>query len=295
MILDDLVAATKKRLITEKNDIPFDKMKEMALNIRSMELNESRADKTRADKTNETELKESEAPEVKASKSVASDYRFTKSLEGPGIHFICEVKKASPSKGIIADNFPYIDIAREYENIGADCISVLTEPEYFKGDINYLKDIQESGVTTPLLRKDFTIDEYMIYQAKVYGASAILLICAILDDKRLKEYHELATSLGLSVLVEAHDEDEVRRALNIDARIIGVNNRNLKDFSVDLNNSIRLREMVPADKIFVAESGIKTEADMFKLRDAGVNAVLIGETMMRADDKRGMIKRLKGI
>ena len=135
----------------------------------------------------------------------------------------------------------------------------------------------------------------MIYQAKVYGASAILLICAILDDKRLKEYHELATSLGLSVLVEAHDEDEVRRALNIDARIIGVNNRNLKDFSVDLGNSIRLREMVPADKIFVAESGIKTEADMFKLRDAGVNAVLIGETMMRADDKRGMIKRLKGI
>lgn len=290
MILDDLVAATKKRLITEKNDIPFDKMKEMALNIRSMELNESRADKT-----NETELKESEAPEVKASKSVASEYRFTKALEGPGIHFICEVKKASPSKGIIADNFPYIDIAREYENIGADCISVLTEPDYFKGNINYLKDIQESGVNTPLLRKDFTIDEYMIYQAKVYGASAILLICAILDDKKLKEYHELATSLGLSVLVEAHDEDEVRRALNINARIIGVNNRNLKDFTVDLGNSLRLRKLVPEDKIFVAESGIKTENDMIRLRDAGVNAVLIGETMMRADDKRGMIKRLKGI
>jgi indole-3-glycerol phosphate synthase len=290
MILDDLVAATKKRLITEKNDIPFDKMKEMALNIRSMELNESRADKT-----NETELKESEAAEIKTLKPVTSDYRFTKALEGPGIHFICEVKKASPSKGIIADNFPYIDIAREYENIGADCISVLTEPDYFKGNINYLKDIQDAGVTTPLLRKDFTIDEYMIYQAKVYGASAILLICAILDDKKLKEYHELATSLGISALVEAHDEEEIKRALNIGAKIIGVNNRNLKDFTVDLNNSIRLRKLVPEDKIFVAESGIKTENDMIRLRDAGVNAVLIGETMMRTDDKSGMIRRLKGI
>ncbi len=269
MILDDLVAATKKRLIKQKSEVSIDKMKENALAIRDTERGDSG--------------------------SQINDFRFTKALEGPGIHFICEVKKASPSKGIIAENFPYIDIAREYEKIGADCISVLTEPDYFKGDINYLNDIQKAGVATPLLRKDFTIDEYMIYQAKVYGASAILLICAILDDNRLKEYHELATSLGISALVEAHDEEEVKRALNIGAKIIGVNNRNLKDFSVDLNNSIRLREMVPADKIFVAESGIKTENDMIRLRDAGVNAVLIGETMMRTDDKSGMIRRLKGI
>lgn len=269
MILDDLVAATKKRLITEKSEVSLDKMKEKALAIRKAETG--------------------------TSGSKDNDFRFTKAMEGSGIHFICEVKKASPSKGIIAENFPYIDIAKEYEKIGADCISVLTEPDYFKGDINYLNDIQKAGVTTPLLRKDFTIDEYMIYQAKVYGASAILLICAILDDKKLKEYHDIATSLGLSVLVEAHDEEEVRRALNIGAQIIGVNNRNLKDFTVDLNNSIRLRQLVPKDKIFVAESGIKTEDDMIKLRDAGVNAVLIGETMMRTDDKSGMIRRLKGI
>lgn len=269
MILDDLVAATKKRLIKQKSEVSIDKMKENALAIRDTERGDSG--------------------------SQINDFRFTKALEGPGIHFICEVKKASPSKGIIAENFPYIDIAREYEKIGADCISVLTEPDYFKGDINYLNDIQKAGVATPLLRKDFTIDEYMIYQAKVYGASAILLICAILDDKRLKEYHELATSLGISALVEAHDEEEVKRALNIGAKIIGVNNRNLKDFTVDLNNSIRLRKLVPEDKIFVAESGIKTENDMIRLRDAGVNAVLIGETMMRTDDKSGMIRRLKGI
>ncbi|SHI55887.1 indole-3-glycerol phosphate synthase [Butyrivibrio fibrisolvens DSM 3071] len=270
MILDDLVAATSKRLEVEKSQISPEKMKEMALEIRERELKDTAGD---------------------ASKD--KDFIFKRNLQGPGIHFICEVKKASPSKGIIAEDFPYIDIAKEYEKIGADAISVLTEPDYFKGNIEYIKDILDAGVTTPLLRKDFTIDEYMIYQAKVYGASAILLICAILDDERLKAYHELATSLGLSAIVETHDEDEVKRALAIGAEIVGVNNRNLKDFTVDLGNSIRLRKLVPQDKIFVAESGIKTEEDMIKLRDAGVNAVLIGETFMRSDDKGGMIQRLK--
>jgi len=272
MILDDLVAATKKRLAAEMNIITREQMKEKALEIRRLEIAKSAEDA-----------------------GAAGDFRFQKALEGPGIHFICEVKKASPSKGVIAENFPYTDIAREYERIGADAISVLTEPDYFKGNINYIKDILEAGVTTPLLRKDFTIDEYMIYQAKVYGASAILLICAILDDNDLRAFHELATSLGLSVIVEAHDEEEVLRALNIGAQIIGVNNRNLKDFTVDLGNSIRLRSLVPSDKIFVAESGIKTEEDMVKLKEAGVNAVLIGETMMRSNDKTGMIQRLKNV
>ena len=263
MILDDLVAATKKRLIAEKNEISFEQMKENAENINSAHNTE--------------------------------DFRFEKALSGPGMHFICEVKKASPSKGIIASDFPYIDIAKEYEKSGADAISVLTEPDYFKGNINYIKDIRDHGVTTPLLRKDFTIDEYMIYQAKVYGASAILLICAILDDERLKSYHKLATSLGLSVIVEAHDEDEVKRALWAGANIVGVNNRNLKDFTVDLSTSIKLRSLVPSDKIFVAESGIKTKQDMQGLRDYGVNAILIGETLMRSENKAEVIKELKEI
>jgi indole-3-glycerol phosphate synthase len=267
----------------------------MALNIRSMELNESRADKTRADKTNETELKESEAPEVKASKSVASDYRFTKALEGPGIHFICEVKKASPSKGIIADNFPYIDIAREYENIGADCISVLTEPDYFKGNINYLKDIQNAGVTTPLLRKDFTIDEYMIYEARARKASAVLLICSILDSQTLGKYIRICDELGLSALVEAHDKNECDMALGEGARVIGVNNRNLRDFTVDPTNCLRLRDYVGDKALFVAESGVKRREDIVELERAGVDAVLIGESMMRAVDKTEFLNNLKGL
>lgn len=264
MILDDLVLATRKRIEEEKKVISFEKMKEMALYAREKDHKEN-------------------------------DFSFRTALSGPGIHFICEVKKASPSKGIIAEDFPYLAIAKEYEKIGADAISVLTEPDYFKGNIRYLQEIKEAGVQIPLLRKDFTIDEYMIYQAKCYGASAILLICAILDDKELAQYHQLAASLGLSAIVEVHDEEEVKRAILAGAEIVGVNNRNLKDFTVDLNNSVRLRKLVPEDKIFVAESGIKTEQDMAMLRDAGVNAVLIGETMMRSEDKEGMITRLKTI
>jgi indole-3-glycerol phosphate synthase len=222
------------------------------------------------------------------------DLRFEKALRKPELSFICECKKASPSKGVIAEEFPYRDIALAYEEAGADCISVLTEPKWFLGADEYAREIA-SLVKIPVIRKDFTIHPYMIYEAKVMGASAVLLIVSILQREELCRYLEICDELGLAALTETHDEREIETALSAGARIIGVNNRNLKDFSVDLNNSIRLREMVPADKIFVAESGIKTEADMIKLRDAGVNAVLIGETMMRADDKRGMIKRLKGI
>lgn len=222
------------------------------------------------------------------------NFSFEKALKKGDIAFICECKKASPSKGIIAENFPYLDIAREYEKAGADCISVLTEPKWFLGDNRYLKEIAEN-VSIPCLRKDFTVDEYMIYEARVLGASAVLLICAILEGEQIKEYINICDSLGLSAVVEAHDEAEIEIALEAGARIIGVNNRNLKDFSVDTDNSTRLRQMIPKDVIFVAESGIKTAEDVKKLRNSGVNAVLIGETLMRAEDKTKALRELKGI
>lgn len=218
---------------------------------------------------------------------------FEKALTANDISFICEVKKASPSKGIIAEHFPYLEIAKAYEAAGASAISCLTEPYYFMGQDVYLKEITES-VSIPVLRKDFTVDEYMIYQAKVLGASAILLICSILDDEQLKSYHELAEGLGLSCLVETHTAEEVNRALHAGARIIGVNNRNLKNFHVNVNRSSTLREMVPKNILFVSESGIKTPADIAALRENGTNAVLIGETLMRAKNKKAMLDYLKG-
>ena len=222
-----------------------------------------------------------------------SRFAFKHALCGDGMHFICEIKKASPSKGVMAEDFPYKDIAAEYEKAGADCISCLTEPEYFKGDIRYLSEIRKT-VSIPILRKDFTCDEYMIYEAALNGADAVLLIAAILSDEELAGFGECAESLGLSCVFEAHDADEVSRCLNAGAGILGVNNRNLKDFSVDINNSLRLREMVPPEVIFVAESGIKTCQDVRALKAAGVNACLIGETLMRADDKATMIRSLRG-
>ena len=221
------------------------------------------------------------------------DFSFENALKKDGISFICECKKASPSKGIIAENFPYLDIAKDYEKAGADCISVLTEPKWFLGDDRYLKEIAET-VKIPCIRKDFTVDEYMIYEAKVLGASAVLLICAILEGEQIKEYINICDALGLSALVEAHDESEIEIAIEAGARIIGVNNRNLKDFSVDTDNSTRLRQMIPRDVIYVSESGIKSAEDIKKLREAGVDAVLIGETLMRAEDKAKMLKELKG-
>ncbi len=218
---------------------------------------------------------------------------FMEALKKEGMSYICEVKKASPSKGLIAPKFPYLDIAKEYERAGASAISCLTEPFYFQGADRYLKEIAET-VSIPVLRKDFTVDEYMIYQAKALGASAVLLICAILDDRQLRAYRELAESLGLDALVEAHDGKEVERALDAGAEIIGVNNRDLRTFQVDLANSIRLRSLAPTDVIFVSESGIKDPEDIRKLYDNQVDAVLIGETLMRSADKRAMLEGLNG-
>ena len=220
-------------------------------------------------------------------------FAFEKALKKDDIAFICECKKASPSKGIIAPDFPYLDIAKQYEAAGADCISVLTEPKWFLGSDSYLKEITEA-VNIPCIRKDFTVDEYMIYEAKLLGASAVLLICSILDESAVKQYIGICDLLGLSALVETHNEDEVKAAIRAGARVIGVNNRNLKDFTVDTDNSRRLRALIPKDVVFVSESGVQTAEDISKLREAGADAVLIGETLMRAQDKTAKLAELKG-
>jgi indole-3-glycerol phosphate synthase len=220
-------------------------------------------------------------------------YPFEAALAAEGMSFICEAKKASPSKGLIAPEFPYVQIAQDYEAAGASAISCLTEPYWFQGSNQYLKEIVEH-VSIPVLRKDFTVDEYMLYQAKALGASAVLLICAILEDSQLRDYRILAESLGLSALVEAHDENELDRAMKAGARIVGVNNRDLKTFTVDVENSLRLRKLVPPEILFVSESGIRTHEDIQKLYDNGTNAVLIGETLMRATDKKAMLDELRG-
>ncbi|MDD6211788.1 MAG: indole-3-glycerol phosphate synthase TrpC [Clostridiales bacterium] len=220
-------------------------------------------------------------------------FAFENALKKDGISFICECKKASPSKGVIAPEFPYLQIAKDYEGAGADCISVLTEPKWFLGSEKYLKEIA-SAVSIPCLRKDFTVDEYMIYEAKILGASAVLLICSILAEEQIRDYIQICDRLGLSALVEAHDEEEVSMALRAGARIIGVNNRNLKNFTVDTENSARLRRMIPKEILFVSESGVKNGEDVAKLRKIGADAVLIGETLMRAADKKAKLAELKG-
>ena len=221
------------------------------------------------------------------------DFEFEKALRKNDIAFICECKKASPSKGVIAESFDYLQIAKDYEKAGADCISVLTEPKWFLGSDEYLKEIANT-INIPCIRKDFTVDEYMIYEAKLLGAKAILLICAILNQSQIKHYIDICDELGISALVEAHDEAEIKMAVKAGARIIGVNNRNLKDFSVDTANSKRLRQMIPGDIIFVSESGISSNEDIKELRDAKVDAVLIGETLMKAEDKKAKLAELKG-
>jgi len=241
--------------------------------------------------------KQVESPESVKAAAVAlladRGFPFEVALRQQDFNFICEVKKASPSKGIIAEHFPYLDIAKEYEVAGAAAISVLTEPGFFKGDKKYLQEIA-STVKIPVLRKDFIIDEYQIYQAKVWGASAILLICACLDVPTLTKFRELADSLGLSSLVEAHDEHEVQMAINCGARIIGVNNRNLKDFTVDVQNSVRLRNLVQDDVIFVSESGLETPEDIQVLRDNNIGVALMGETFMRSPNKVEKLAYLYG-
>ena len=222
------------------------------------------------------------------------NFEFEKALKNADFAFICECKKASPSKGIIAEDFDYLNIAKEYEKAGANCISVLTEPKWFLGSDKYLKEITQN-VSIPCIRKDFTVDEYMIYEAKILCAKAILLICSILSGEQIKNYIKICDDLGLSALVEAHNEDEIKTAINSGARIIGVNNRNLKDFTVDTKNSENLRKLVPKDIIFIAESGITNAQDIKNLKNNNVNGVLIGETLMKAQNKQQKLLELKSM
>ena len=263
MILDEISERTRIRIREKEKAVPLEKIKAEAMLCRQQEL---------TDKADGREV-------------YPDDFPFFRALSGKDLSFICEVKKASPSKGTIAEDFPYLKIAEEYEEAGAAAISCLTEPYYFKGKDRYLSEIA-SSVHIPVLRKDFTISPYMIYEVKVLGASAVLLICAILSDRELAEGLAAARSLGLSALVEAHTEEEVRRAAAAGARIIGVNNRNLRNFEVDTKTAAALRPLVPENILFVAESGITSPQDVKRLKEAGVDAVLVGEALMRAADKK---------
>lgn len=258
MILEKIAADTAERVKMQKRRIPLSQMRELA---------EKRGKET--------------------------GFPFLKALRQPGLSVICEVKKASPSKGVIAPEFPYLQIAAEYEAAGAAAISVLTEPHFFLGSNDYLREIRQA-VRIPLLRKDFTIDEYQIYEAKTLGADAVLLICSLLDEGQFASYLALAHSLGMDVLAEAHDCGEIQRALSAGANIIGVNNRNLRDFSIDVQNSICLRNMVPKDVIFVAESGIWSGEDTRILQEVGADAVLVGEALMKSPDKAAFLAELRG-
>lgn len=222
------------------------------------------------------------------------NFAFESAIRKSELSFICECKKASPSKGIIVQDFPYLQIAKEYESAGADCISVLTETKWFLGSDEYLKKIA-STVSVPCLRKDFTVDEYMIYEARVLGASAVLLICSILSEGQISEYISICDEMGISALVEAHDEREVTMALQAGARLIGINNRNLRDFTVNTDNSFKFREMIPREVLFVSESGIRSAQDVERLRKIGADAVLIGETLMRAENKAAKLAELRGV
>ena len=256
-MLDEIVEKTKERLIESKKNKSLDEIKD---EVQKLEI--------------------------------TNDFPFKKALSNDGISIIAEVKRASPSKGLIADDFDYLTIAKEYEEAGASAISVLTEPYFFKGSNDYLKEISQC-VSIPILRKDFVIDEYMIWEAKALGASAILLIVSILSIVELKKFLDLAHDLGLSAIVETHDGDEIRTALNVGAEIVGVNNRDLTDFTVNIENSINLRRCVSGDVVFISESGIKTPEDVRKLKENDVDAVLIGETLMKSEDKKSMISELK--
>ena len=255
-ILQELADYARVRVEKKKGEISLYKMKEMACNLPK------------------------------------GSFEFEQVLKKPGLSFICECKKASPSKGLIAEEFPYLSIAQEYEEAGADCISVLTEPRWFLGQDAYLKEITDH-ISIPCIRKDFTVDEYMIYEAKVLGASAVLLICSILTEEELRYYLDICDELGMTALVEAHDEEEVKMALRVQARVIGVNNRNLKDFTVDTENSRRMRRLIPSDVIYVSESGIKDASDIRQIYEIGADAVLIGETLMRESDKKKKLGELK--
>lgn len=256
-ILDQLAAHARERVAADREALPLEALRELALQG-----------------------------------GTANGAAFTAALQKPGMRFICEVKKASPSKGIIAEDFPYLDIARDYEAAGADCISCLTEPKWFLGSDEIFREIRQE-ISTPMIRKDFTVDEYQIYQAKEMGANAVLLICALLDTSTIARYLELCDQLGLAALVETHDQEEIASAVSAGAKLIGVNNRNLKDFSVDFSNAARLRDLIPPEAVYVAESGVKTPEDVRQLRALGADAVLIGEALMRAKDKGAMLAALR--
>ncbi len=256
-ILDELAAYARERVAADMKAVPTERMKELA-----------------------------------DEKGPGNGEAFVRALKRSGLSFICEVKRASPSKGLIAPVFPYVEIAKDYEAAGADCISCLTEPKWFLGSDEIFREIR-SAVSTPMLRKDFTVSEYQIYQAKAMGADAVLLICSILTPDTLEKYLRLADDLGLAALTEAHTEQEIDTAVSAGAGIIGVNNRNLKDFSVDFSNAARLRERIPSDRIFVAESGVKGPEDASSLKKIGADAVLIGEALMRSDDKAETLGRLR--
>ena len=258
MILDDIVAKQKVRIENEKKEKSVETLKQEVLSL-----------------------------------PLSEKYFFEDSLKSKDFAFICEIKKASPSKGVIVEDFPYTDIAQDYEQAGAAAISVLTEPNFFKGNDMFLKDVADI-VNIPVLRKDFIIDEYQIYQAKLIGADAILLICAILDETNLNKFLSLAKSLKLSCLVETHNEEEVKKALNSGANIIGINNRDLKTFTVDINTSLKLRKLIPENKILISESGIKTAQDIKMLKENGFNGALIGESMMLSKDKKSFLAELRG-
>ncbi len=258
MILDDIIAKQKTRIENEKKEKDIETLKQEVLSLPS-----------------------------------SKNFFFENSLKNKDFAFICEIKKASPSKGVIVEDFPYMDIAQEYEKAGASAISVLTEPHFFKGNDKYLKDVADI-VNIPVLRKDFIIDEYQIYQAKLIGADAVLLICAVLDESTLKNFINIATSLKLSCLVETHNEEEIKKALSCNAKIIGINNRDLKTFNVDINTSLKLRKFIPENKILISESGIKTAQDIKMLKNAGFNGALIGESMMLSKDKKQFLSELRG-
>ncbi|WOC32403.1 MULTISPECIES: indole-3-glycerol phosphate synthase TrpC [Caproicibacterium] len=257
MILEELAAAARARVVQRKKCVPYAQILEQAKAL-----------------------------------PAGQDFPFAQALRGPGLSLICEVKKASPSKGLIAPDFPYLQIAEDYEKAGAAAVSVLTEPQWFLGSDRYLQEIARK-IRLPVLRKDFTVDPYMICEAKLLGASAVLLICALLSDRELRDYRELAASLGLSALVEAHTEEEIRRALASGAEIMGVNNRNLQDFTVDMHAAERLRRLVPSGVLFVSESGVQGTKEVAAARRMGADAVLVGEALMRAPNRCAALRALR--
>ncbi|MCD8325468.1 MAG: indole-3-glycerol phosphate synthase TrpC [Lachnospiraceae bacterium] len=261
MILDELAAYSRVRVARAKEQKSMEEIQQQALQL----------------------------VEEQRQNGSADFFCFEKTLQKPGLSFICEVKKASPSKGIIAEDFPYLEIAKDYEEAGADCVSCLTEPKWFLGSDEIFRQIRQT-ITLPMIRKDFTVDAYQIYEAKLMGADAVLLICALLDTATLRDYLKICDELGLSALVEAHDEVEIASALEAGARLVGVNNRNLKNFTVDFSNAAKLRELIPRDVTFVAESGVRDCEDVKSLAALGADAVLVGEALMRALDKKARLK-----